>query len=250
MDPDAVYLEHLEMIGRTALAVCRRNGVDLDEAEDFASDVRLKLCEDNYAIIRKFGGRSSMATYLGVVIANLFRDFRIHKWGKWRPSTQARRLGETAIRLETLMFRDGCTFDSACQVLTRQLGQTVDTSALRRLLTQLPRRAPRRIDGGDDPTTLPANERADGPTLDAERDAQLAVAKQGLEHALGRFPAEDRVILRLHFYEGMTVAEVARGLCIEQKPLYARIRHLLQSIKQSMRSDGISAELDDILPIE
>jgi RNA polymerase sigma factor for flagellar operon FliA len=38
------------------------------EADDFASHPKLKLIEDDYAILRKFQGRSSLRTYLTVVI--------------------------------------------------------------------------------------------------------------------------------------------------------------------------------------
>ena len=41
------------------------------------------------------------------VIQRLFLDARIAKWGKWRPSVSARRLGGVAVLLERLLTRDG-----------------------------------------------------------------------------------------------------------------------------------------------
>jgi len=70
MDAAELYRQHLAHIGQIAQSVCRRNGVNDHDAEDFASDVRLKLCDDDYGVIRKFQGKSSFTTYLTVVIMN------------------------------------------------------------------------------------------------------------------------------------------------------------------------------------
>ena len=82
MDAEELYRQHLTIIGQIALSVCRRNGVDDHDAEDFASDIRLKLCDDDYAVIRKFQGKSSFTTYLTVVINKAFLDHRRQHLGK------------------------------------------------------------------------------------------------------------------------------------------------------------------------
>src|SRR5947208_3040379 len=43
-----------------------------DDVEDFASWVKLRLIDGDYAVIRKFQGRCSPATYLTVVIRRLY----------------------------------------------------------------------------------------------------------------------------------------------------------------------------------
>src|ERR1019366_2147799 len=87
------------------------------EADDFASHVKLRLIEDDYAILRKFQRRSSLRTYLTVVIQRMFLDYRISAWGKWRPSAEAKRAGAVAVQLEQLMGRDGYRFGEACELL-------------------------------------------------------------------------------------------------------------------------------------
>ena len=106
MDPRQWYVEQLDVINRIASSVCRRNGVQGADAEDFVSDVRLKLLQDDYAVLRKYRGASSQTTFLTVVISNLFRDHRIKHWGKWRPSAEAKRHGEVAVRLEAAMVAE------------------------------------------------------------------------------------------------------------------------------------------------
>ena len=77
MDPRQLYVEHLDTINRIAESLCRRNGVQSADAEDFASEVRLKLLQDDHAVLRKYRGASSPATFLTVVISHQFQDYRI-----------------------------------------------------------------------------------------------------------------------------------------------------------------------------
>jgi DNA-directed RNA polymerase specialized sigma24 family protein len=85
LDPESTYLQNLESIERIALFVARRAHASDDEIEEFVQIARVKLFEDDYAIIRKFEGRSSFSTYLTMVILRLFHQWRIEKWGRWRP---------------------------------------------------------------------------------------------------------------------------------------------------------------------
>ena len=50
----------------------RRRRLAAHELEEFAAHVNLKLIEDDYAVFRKFEGRSSLRTYLTVVVQRCF----------------------------------------------------------------------------------------------------------------------------------------------------------------------------------
>lgn len=243
MDAEELFRQNLPVIDQIAQSVCRRNGVHEHEAQDFASDMRLKLCEDNFAVIRKFQGKSSFTTYLTVVITKGFLDHRRRIWGKWSPSSRAKRLGATAVLLERLVYRDGCTFDVACQILEQKHGVTADRKELQSILAQLPRRTPRRFEGDSGLNTLPAADRADAPVLDDEHEKRLAVAEQALRRGLEQLTGEDRAIIRMLYYEGLSVADVARGLRLEQMRLYPRVRQLLATLRKTLTSDGISPDL-------
>ena len=243
MDAEEFYRQHLTVIGQIALSVCRRNGVDDHDAEDFASDIRLKLCDDDYAVIRKFQGKSSFTTYLTVVINKAFLDHRRRIWGKWTPSSQAKRLGVAGILLEQLVYRDGCSFDAACRILEQKLGAATDPRRLRTMLAKLPRRSPRRFEGDDGLSAVPSPDGADSQLLTAERDEQVAMAEKALKKALGNLPDEDRAVIRMLYYEGMSIADTARGLQIEQKRLYPRIKLLLSSLRKTLKSERISADI-------
>jgi RNA polymerase sigma factor for flagellar operon FliA len=243
MDAEQLFREHLQVIDHIAQSICRRSGVREHEAEDFASDMRLKLCENDFAVIRKFQGKSSFTTYLTVVISKGFLDHRRRIWGKWTPSSKAKRLGPTALLLEKLVYRDGCTFDAACQILEQKHGVTVSRKELRSILAQLPRRAQRRFEGDGELDTLPADDRADASVLDTEHEKRLAAAEQALTRAIQELTEEDRAIIRMLYYEGMSVAELARGLHLEQMRLYPRVRQLLATLRKSLTSQGISPDL-------
>lgn len=244
MDAAELYRQHLAHIGQIAQSVCRRNGVTDHDAEDFASDVRLKLCDDDYGVIRKFQGKSSFTTYLTVVINKAFLDHRRRVWGKWTTSSQAKRLGDLAVALETIVYRDGGTFDSACDILERSY-PSVDRRKLREILATLPRRAPRRFETDDGLKSVASSDNADADLLATERDGQLRAAEAALRDALDRFPDEDRAVIRMLYYEGLSIADIARGLQIEQRRLYPRIRQLLGSLKKTLSAQNISPDFLD-----
>src|ERR1700730_10697811 len=107
------FVACLGTVDSIVLALARRRGLSADDAADLASMVRLRMMVDDYAILRKFQGRSGLRTYLTVVIDRLFLDERVARWGKWRPSRQARREGPPAVLFERLVMRDGFTFEEA-----------------------------------------------------------------------------------------------------------------------------------------
>src|SRR5262249_23189199 len=177
-------------------AISRRNGLARDDADDFASWTTLRLIEDDYGVFRKFRGESALTTYLAVVIAMLFRDYRTHRWGRWRPSAAARRRGPLAVRLETLGYRDGLRLGQGGE-LVRTAGHTdLSDRELATLLNQLPVRQPGRPQevtpsgAGADP---PATEHADDLVVADE----VAMARKAIEQQLKRLPLEEQLMLRM-----------------------------------------------------
>src|SRR6187401_3305105 len=64
LSPDQMFLTHLPAIDGIARAAARRRRLTTDEAEEFRSIVRLRLIENDYAVIREFRGSSSFRTFL------------------------------------------------------------------------------------------------------------------------------------------------------------------------------------------
>jgi RNA polymerase sigma factor (sigma-70 family) len=238
-----LFSAHLPLIERVVAAVCRRQCCGRDEAEEFASTVMLKFCEDDHAVLRRFKNESSLETYLTAVVVNAFKDFRNRQWGKWRPSAVAKRLGKVAVRLEQLTARDGYSFEEACELLRTNHQVDLPREELVQLWQRLPPRVPRQIEGIEQAENRAAEgispeEHAVARELESTRlrvEAALAAALAGLS-------ADDRLIITLEMEENLTVADIARALCLPQKPLYRRRERILGSLRSSLERDGLRWE--------
>lgn len=242
MDPKAIYLENLTSIERIAAFVARKARLTPDDTAEFVQVVRVRLFENDYAIIRKFENRSSFTTYLTTVIVRLFHQWRVEQWGKWRPSAEARRLGDTAITLERLLTRDGFTLSEAIKVLTTRSGAEVSVAELEAIYVRLPNRNPRPglVSGEVSPDAAAVESDAGDrvESRDRERTARRTAAI--LDKVLDTFDKEDRVILRLRFLRGRKVPEIARVLHLDQKKLYKRLDKLFATLRRALESAGVS----------
>jgi RNA polymerase sigma factor for flagellar operon FliA len=252
---EATFVQNLALIDRVAAAVARRQGLSGDDAADLSSWLKLKLVESDYAVFRKFRGESAIGTYLTVVIATLARDYRVQRWGRWRPSVAAQRKGAVAMRLEALVHRQGYALRQAGELL-RTSGETeLGDHELAKLLAQLPAREPLRpVEVGAEPLAAIATiGGADARIESEDRDRQRDHARDMLERIMNDLAVEDRHILRMHFWEDMSVADIARGLHLEQKPLYRRLERLLASLRERLTQAGVSREdvgqlINDVQP--
>lgn len=241
MTPEEIYLQHLRTIERIAAFVGRRSHLNADECAEFTQEVRVRLLVDDYAVIRKFEGRSKFSTYLRTVIQHLFCEWRVSQWGKWRPSAEAKRLGDKAITLERLLSRDGLTLSEAVKTLTTGNSQYT-VSELEAIYIRLPLRNPRPILVSDellpDAPSVAAEAEDRIETRDQERTARHAA--QTMDGLLEHMDAEDRLILQLRFWDALKVPEIARTLHIEQKKLYKRLDKLFLTLRRGLENAGLS----------
>ena len=243
-DLEALLRENLGWIDRVAGSLCRRHGLAGDEVDDVTGWVRMRLVENDYAILGKFRGESAVTTYLTVVVSMLFRDYRVSRWGRWRPSAAARRLGDVAVRLETLVYRDGYRVDQAGELL-RSGGHTdLADGELVRLLAQLPVRTPTRpVEVGDEPlATHAGGDGADDRVRRDEAREERMQAEQALRQALDSLPPEDRVIVKMRIWEDLSVADISRALHLPQKPLYRRLERIFGRLRSGVEDAGITRD--------
>jgi RNA polymerase sigma factor for flagellar operon FliA len=239
---EQLFVDHLTSIQRIIVAVARQQRLAADDAEEFGGTVLLRLVADDYAVLRKFRGRCSLATYLRVVIQRLCLDFRNAQWGKWRPSAVTRRRGNLAILLERLTMRDGLTFDEACAVLETNHGMSVERDTLARIHGQFRLRRPRSV-GDDELVDLRAPDGApDRPMLESEDSEQLSRALATLSAAMARMADRDQLLLQLRFADGLSVAAIARLLRLDQKWLYRRYTQLLKRLRRYLEHHGVVRE--------
>ncbi len=242
-EPEAVFLEHLPLIERVAESACRRAGLQPQEAEDFASRVKVKLIDDGYAVLRKHRGDSRLSTYLTTVVHNLFKDHCNRKWGKFRHSAAARRGGPEARALERLLVLDRHDLETAIEILKTNHKVETSREELRRIAAELPPRRGRYFVGeealAERPSAAPEAD-ASRRIADAERSAAASRVADVLETALGTVSAQDLLILKMHFSGGCTIASVATALGLEQRPLYSRKDKCLARLKAAFEDRGLA----------
>jgi RNA polymerase sigma factor (sigma-70 family) len=239
---EQLFLAQLDLIERAIAAICRRQRLPASEAEEFAGTVRLHLIDRDYAVLRKFQGRSSIKTYLIAVITHCYQDWRNAQWGKWRPSVEAKRQGPIAVRLEQLIVRDGLTLDEACETLRTNLQLNETRQELESMAVRFPARPIRRFVSEEALDQYPDQARDPDATL-RERDSNdlAARALDQLAGAIRGLAGPDRFILRMRFEDDLSIADIARVLHLDAKPLYRRIERMLGDLRQGLEDAGLPA---------
>ena len=248
MDARALLEANLDLIERVIRFTARRQRLDESEYEEFASIVKLKLVENDYAVIRKFQGRCHLATFITIVVRRMLLDYRIHHWGKWHASAEAKRLGDLAVELEQILHRDGRTLEEALPVLSARYPEATRES-LETLAQQLPERhARRRMVDLEEAQDVPIDASTEESVLVAERQDASQRLSLAMRDALANVDPHDLLLLQLRFESRMTVAQIARSMHIEQKLLYRRMEKLLHDLRAALERAGIDPrEVADLI---
>lgn len=232
---------HLDLVERVTRALGRRKCLGEEELEEFQAEVRLKMLEDDGAVLRAFRGDSSFKTYLTTVVTRLFYDFQRSRWGRWRPSAAAKRKGHEAVFLETKIQRDGLSFEEAAEMLRRNHGVERTVAELARLYGELPPRTPRRVEGDDALEWLGTDGAVESTVHEGEMQETARRTEEILNRFLGSLSAHDRFLVR-SLGDGLQVSEVARMLGVEQKPLYRRRDRLRDELRRRLEEQGLDEE--------
>jgi RNA polymerase sigma factor for flagellar operon FliA len=231
----------LELVEPIVRSAARRHRLTAEDADDLASVVRLKLLQDNGAVLQKFEGRSSLRTYLTVVVHPLLLDERVARWGRWRPSAAARRAGPAALLLERLMVRDGVGFEEACETIERNHGLAVDRAALAQFSATVAARS-RAVQVQLEPEHEPAApERADDRVLERAGATTMRRAAKALRVAVAALDPQDASILTLRYEHGQSVPAIARELAVNEKALYRRLPRVLRQVRAVLEQHGLAA---------
>jgi len=235
-DLERLFLDNLAQIERIIASICRRNRLTKEESEDFASVVKLKLIADDYGVLGKFTGNcgASLRGYLIAVAQHAYQDHRNRQWGKWRPSAEARRLGPLAVKLDTMLHRDGLTLDEACG-----LAAPDDREEMQRLASKLPPRARRRMEDTQQLEQVPSSERSpEARVIDDEREQVADGLRRELAEALEGLKPEDRLLLQLRLERHLSLASVAKAYGVEPRQLYRQWELLIRQLRTRLEKRG------------
>lgn len=238
MDYQRLLVDHLDLIDQIVRTTGRRRHLS-GEQEEFAGFVRLRLVEGDYAVLRKFQHRSSLRTYLAAVIERLSLDFCIERWGRWRPSAVAERLGPVAVLLERLVTRDGYRLDEALEIVQTSQASGLPESGLRAIWEQLPVRFKPTEVGEEAAATVPSPQRSESGVEDAERQSHVERLGRTLRTAIAAIPDQDQVLLTLRYGHDLSIAQIARTSGISVPTLHRRLDRTIKELKRALTTSGI-----------
>ena len=230
--------EQLALLAQTIRDVARARRLGREDAEDFAQSVQVRFLERHYDIIDRFAGRSSLRTYLTVVVNRMLLDWRNSMYGKWRPSAVATSLGQHAVDLERLISRDGYTAAEATERLRMKDGAP-PRQLLERLTEQLPARQRKRM-VSDEALRDAAGPAFADPLEAADRHDAQRQTRAALVAALLQLSAEDRWLLHARYVDDRSVQAVAQTLQTDPKGLYRRYDRVLRSLRGKLSTAGVS----------
>jgi RNA polymerase sigma factor (sigma-70 family) len=253
--PPADYRAFLEAqygtISDAVRFVGARSHLSRDMVDELKSRVLLHLTVNDYAVLRQWRQEGSLHTYLVTVITRVFLDYRNQEWGKAKPPAVARRLGPVALMLWRLTHRKRLTFDEAVSTLHAEHGVTLTRDELRTIFTQLPVASGRYfVDVSELEHREHPGAEADASVRAEERSLIAHRVERALAESLTGLSVEDRLIVKLFFHDGLSRAEIARSLRLDQQRLYPRFLALLTRLKTALLAQGVTlADIRHIIAV-
>lgn len=238
----ALLEAHYHLIQKKLLHLSRRSGLPEHEAEEFRSWALFKLVENDSRVLARWEGRSSFPTFLTVVLVNLMRDYRTHIWGKWRPTAAARRQGPEAVLLEKLCFRDGLSLDEAIGRMRTEHEVSLSRAELERIAASLTRQVERRRVSEDELLRIPVDGQVEVRIENAERSRTEEQIRELLSPLFRALAAEDQLLLKLHYWDGLSMAAISPLLGRPQRELYSARDKCLKKIRRSLEEAGLNPE--------
>ncbi len=241
MTPEQLLLESLPFIEKAVGFLARRYHLLPQEEEEFLSRVMVKLVDKDYEVFRSFRGECKLESYLTTVLSRYMQDYANHLWGKWRPSAEAKRLGETAQRLERLLHLKGCTLDEAYEHLKRHYGIQESREQIDDLAAKLPPRVSWKFEGEEELQNLPSASQADELLWGHERHTRKRKILNLLERVRRKLHPEDWFIVRSKA-EGVSLHDIAKSLKIDPTQIYRRRDKALKTLREALEAEGVRAE--------
>lgn len=238
-EAEKLFLERLSWIEAVIRKTAQRRGVGLDEIEELRSRAFLHLIEEDYRVIREYRGKSRLSTYLATVIQRLFIDYCYRRHGRWRPSTEAQRLGDIAMSLETLVYRDGYSFGEARRIILTEVGSRVSGREIDETWLRLPARLSGRQFCELAVDQLPAASSSESRACLAELEKCRDQLLEHLQEILRQLSTEERVVLRLRFLKGLTVQSIGKMLEQDPRTLYRCCNRVLVRLRHCLTDAGL-----------
>ena len=231
MDYQRLLLDHLPLVDKIVRTTGRCRHLSPAELDDFSSIVRLRLIDDDHAILRKFRHRSSWWTYLSAVIERLSLDYCADKWGRWRPSAPAERLGSAAVLLERLISRDNHPLPEAIEMIRTNHALKISEAELIEIWEQLPQRSRVTEVGEEAAAAVPSPDGSDQNVDDAAQQDNIDRLDRALREALDQCPAQERVVLALRYDQDLSMVQIAKLTGASVPTLHRRLEKAVRQLR-------------------
>src|SRR4029079_14249037 len=142
------------------------------------------------------------------------QQYRVAQWGKWRPSAEAKRLGDKAITIERLLSRDGYTLGEGVNILNTPTGSQYTREEIEVIYIRLPIRHGRPVIVSDEVVaeTVATSDSADENVEKHERECAMRRAVAELDRLVESMEDQDRIILQMRFWQALKVPDIANRL--------------------------------------
>lgn len=249
-------LKHWDLVNRLA---GRRFGDDI-MAEEAALYVMEMLEKDDWAALRSHRGGTRLKTFFASVVYNLLEDFSRKRFGRVRPPLWLNKLGGVWLLLYRLLCLERLSYLEATSRAAERF-QHVSTgqveSAADRILGEIVSCGSAQFQQEqlkEDRHAGTSGRSAESRAEEEERALVLAglhhqffgTAPEGkTEEALSRLAncsielsSEERLLLKLHHVEGLSVSEAGKKLGLNRFQAHGKLRRLYKRIRKRFESAG------------
>lgn len=264
-DPRGAWDALLDGYSGLILGILARYTRDQDVRMDAYVYVLEELQAQDFRRLRHYGNSArehpcSFETWLKLVVRNLYFDWFRHLHGRKSLPKEIQKLPVLDQRMFKLVHWEGYSAQEAFEVLRTQHPELPFATYIQKLarveglLSPINRAKIRRdIERARGPISLDGEE--DGPPIEAraevkvrtpEDDALQAERRRALWKLVEALPAEDRLIVRLRFFEALTAKEIARAIgASDPMAIYRRIERICNGLRERAKVDGIDGVLSE-----
>jgi len=247
---------HLDYIENQCRRAVRRlsggspafSAIDLEnESLELFNRVIDRIRENDYAVIRRFDGRSRFTTYLTALISRQAVEEIRRRKGRSRARQRAQTLGRLGLNLFEKIFSRGLNISEAMREVQLEGIPGVSEEQLARMADHIVGQ-----DGVPAPFIISMEKPPDCPDSPGRTPENLAIEREQRERlteAVDRLRSElsgaDRLLLRLRFPPDMDssprkASEIAAMLHTSRKAVYRRLDRLLPRCRDILEKSGLS----------
>jgi RNA polymerase sigma factor for flagellar operon FliA len=267
-DPKAAWDRLVDDYSDLILGVIGRYTRDIDRQMDAYLYVLEELQAQDLRRLRHYEGAGrdcTFATWLKLVVRNLYFDWFRREHGRKSLPKEIQKLSAVEQRAFKLVYWEGYSAQEAFEILRGQVKGLRYSNFIQKLagvegrLSSINRAKIRRdIERARGPLSLDNNE--DGPPLEAraavrartpEDETALAERRKALWGLIEGLPDEERLLIRLRFFEGLTAKQIAAAIGVaEPMQIYRRIERVCLELRRRAKEGGVDLVLLEGDPAE